>query len=72
MTAAALTPPDLISQVGLGIPMLFLYEISIFLVKIAEKKRAEKRAAEDAEMAELDAILAEDDDTDETDFNYDR
>ena len=72
IAAAALTPPDLISQVGLGVPMLFLYEISIFLVKIAEKKRAEKRAAEDAEMAELDAILAEDDDTDETDFNYDR
>ena len=39
---------------------------------MAEKKRAEKQAAEDAEMAELDAILAQDDDTDETDFNYGR
>ncbi len=72
IAAAALTPPDLISQVGLGIPLLFLYEISIFFVKMAEKKRAEKQAAEDAEMAELDAILAQDDDTDETDFNYGR
>ena len=72
IAAAALTPPDLISQVGLGIPLLFLYEVSIFFVKMAEKKRAEKQAAEDAEMAELDAILAQDDDTDETDFNYGR
>ncbi len=72
IAAAALTPPDLISQIGLGVPMLFLYEISIFLVKMAEKKRAQKQAAEDAEMAELDAILAKDDDTDETDFNYGR
>ena len=72
IAAAALTPPDLVSQIGLGIPLLILYEISIFFVKMAEKKRAEKQAAEDAEMAALDAILAKDDDTDETDFNYGR
>ncbi|HJN60476.1 MAG TPA: twin-arginine translocase subunit TatC [Alphaproteobacteria bacterium] len=72
IAAAALTPPDLISQVGLGVPMLFLYEVSIFFVAMAEKKRAERQAEEDAEMAALDAILAEDDDTDETDFNYGR
>jgi len=72
IAAAALTPPDLVSQIGLGVPLLVLYEISIFFVKMAEKKRAEKQAAEDAEMAALDAILAQDDDTDETDFNYGR
>ncbi len=72
VAAAALTPPDLISQVGLGVPLLFLYEVSIFLVKIVEKKRAQKRAAEEAEMAELDAILAQDDESEETDFNVDR
>jgi len=72
IAAAALTPPDLFSQVGLGVPMMFLYEVSIFLVKMAEKKRAEKQAEEEAEMARLDAILAADDNTDETDFNYGR
>ena len=72
IAASALTPPDLFSQIGLGVPMMFLYEISIFLGKMAEKKRAEKQAEEEAEMARLDAILAADDDTEETDFNYGR
>jgi len=37
--AAVLTPPDPITQIGLGIPLLFLYELSIFTVKIIEKKQ---------------------------------
>jgi len=37
--AALLTPPDLISQVGLGIPIIILYEISIRLAAIMERKR---------------------------------
>ncbi len=37
--AAVLTPPDPISQLGLGIPIYGLYEISIILVRFAEKKR---------------------------------
>lgn len=45
--AAVLTPPDIITQIGLAIPTLALYEISIFLVQAIEKKRAE----EDAERA---------------------
>tara|TARA_X000000368_G_scaffold220590_1_gene174086 strand:+ start:769 stop:1545 length:777 start_codon:yes stop_codon:yes gene_type:complete len=40
--AAILTPPDPISQIGLGIPVLLLYELSIFAVKYIEKKRSEK------------------------------
>lgn len=39
--AAVLTPPDLISQVGLGIPIIILYEISIIMARISERKRAE-------------------------------
>ena len=39
VVAAVLTPPDLISQVGLGIPILGLYEISIILARYVEKKR---------------------------------
>ena len=38
-SAAILTPPDLISQVGLGIPIIILYEISIRLAYLMEKKR---------------------------------
>ena len=41
-TAAILTPPDVISQIGLGVPILLLYEISILGTKLVEKKRAER------------------------------
>ena len=37
--AAILTPPDLISQIGLGVPIIILYEISIHLAAIMERKR---------------------------------
>jgi len=47
--AAVLTPPDLISQVGLAIPTLLLYEVAIFSVGMVEKKAAEERAAREAE-----------------------
>ncbi|MCH7539568.1 MAG: twin-arginine translocase subunit TatC [Proteobacteria bacterium] len=49
IAAAILTPPDVISQVGLALPILLLYEISIFLVRLSEKRRAAKEAAEEAE-----------------------
>ena len=38
--AAILTPPDPITQVGLAIPLLLLYELSIFTVKFIEKKKS--------------------------------
>ncbi|WP_168464197.1 twin-arginine translocase subunit TatC [Wolbachia endosymbiont of Ctenocephalides felis wCfeT] len=37
--AAILTPPDVLSQVGLAIPMLVLYELSILICRYIEKKR---------------------------------
>ena len=37
--AAILTPPDPITQVGLAIPLLLLYELSILTVKFTEKKK---------------------------------
>ena len=37
--AAVLTPPDPITQIGLALPLLFLYELSILAVKIIEKKK---------------------------------
>lgn len=42
--AAFLTPPDPISQLGLALPLLLLYELSIFSVRIVEKRRLAKEA----------------------------
>ena len=39
LVAALITPPDIISQVGLAVPIIFLYEISIFISKFFEKKK---------------------------------
>jgi sec-independent protein translocase protein TatC len=39
VAAAVLTPPDPVSQIALALPTLLLYELSIFAVKMAEKKR---------------------------------
>ncbi len=49
--AAIMTPPDIISQVGLAIPLYLLYEISIVSIRLTERKRAEREAAEDAAFA---------------------
>ena len=35
--AALVTPPDLISQIALGTPILLLYEISIWLIRWQEQ-----------------------------------
>ena len=45
--AAILTPPDPITQVGLAIPLLLLYELSIITVRFTEKKNI-KENLEDA------------------------
>ena len=49
--AAVITPPDVMSQFLLGIPVYLLYEASIWLVRAFERRRA-------AEEAELEAELA--------------
>ena len=43
--AAILTPPDPITQIGLAIPLLILYELSIFSVKFIEKKKLDNTDA---------------------------
>jgi sec-independent protein translocase protein TatC len=43
--AAVLTPPDVISQMSLALPLLVLYEGSIWSVRFVEKKAAAKAAA---------------------------
>ncbi len=51
VAAAILTPPDIPSQIGLAIPTIFLYEISIWCVRLVERRRAEREAEEAGEAA---------------------
>jgi sec-independent protein translocase protein TatC len=44
--AAILTPPDVLSQLSLAVPLMALYEMSIFSVRIVEKKAAAAAAGE--------------------------
>jgi sec-independent protein translocase protein TatC len=46
--AAILTPPDVISQLSLALPLMLLYEGSIWSVRYIEKKAAAARAREAA------------------------
>ena len=46
VAAAVLTPPDVISQLSLALPMLLLYEASVFSVSRMERLRARRRVAE--------------------------
>jgi len=47
LVAAFLTPPDPISQIGMAIPTVFLYEASILAVRILERRRATAASADD-------------------------
>ncbi|RVU39230.1 twin-arginine translocase subunit TatC [Hwanghaeella grinnelliae] len=44
VAAAVLTPPDPLSQLGLAIPIILLYEISIWCSVFIEKQKAEREA----------------------------
>jgi sec-independent protein translocase protein TatC len=46
--AAVLTPPDVLSQMSLAVPLIALYEGSIWSVRIVERRAAASRAAEAA------------------------
>jgi sec-independent protein translocase protein TatC len=47
--AALITPPDIVSQVMVAIPMIALYELSIFLCAICKKLRRRGRRNEQEE-----------------------
>ena len=48
-----LTPPDVVSQLALAVPLLAFYEISILIGSWIEKKQAEEdKKAEETEKAE--------------------
>jgi sec-independent protein translocase protein TatC len=46
---AVLTPPDMISQILMAVPILILYELSILSVAYVEKKRDERETQETSE-----------------------
>ncbi len=60
--AAIFTPPDPISQLTLAVPIILLYEISIWVARSIEKQRAKEKAAKSD---------GEDDDDDEDDEDED-
>ena len=47
VAAAVLTPPDVISQIGLAIPIFLLYELSILSVSVMERRRSRERHSKD-------------------------
>jgi len=49
--AAILTPPDVLSQMSLALPLVALYEGSIWSVRFVEKRAADERAAQAAAAA---------------------
>jgi len=61
VAAAILTPPDVISQIGLAVPTILLYELSIVAVRMVERRRA----AAEAESGIDDDVEDEVDDDDE-------
>ena len=75
IAAAILTPPDPISQISLAIPIILLYEVSIFSARLVEKRR---RAREGEEEKTSDGATGDGDgdgdeeQVEETDFNLGR
>ncbi|WP_283194720.1 twin-arginine translocase subunit TatC [Rhizobium sp. AN80A] len=46
VVAAVLTPPDPMSQIGLALPTIILYEIAIYAARLVERQRARDAATE--------------------------
>jgi sec-independent protein translocase protein TatC len=49
--AAVITPPDVLSQLLLAVPMWLLFEGSLLIMRVLERKDDEAKAAEEAEEA---------------------
>lgn len=54
VAAAILTPPDVISQIGLAVPILALYELSIISARFVERQAADRQAASEDGAADDD------------------
>ncbi|MBL8965809.1 MAG: twin-arginine translocase subunit TatC, partial [Spirochaetaceae bacterium] len=58
VAAAVLTPPDVVSQILLSLPMLGLYELSILILKVQGRSRARRERLEAEAETEGDATEA--------------
>ena len=47
---AVLTPPDIVSQLLLGIPLVLLYELALIAIWFTERKRKKEAAADGQEV----------------------
>lgn len=51
VVAAVLTPPDPISQIGLAVPTILLYEVSIWSARLIERSKERERLAREKQEA---------------------
>jgi sec-independent protein translocase protein TatC len=58
VAAAVLTPPDPVSQIGLALPTILLYEVSIFMARMIERGRKKDEALEKTEGAVVETPQA--------------
>jgi sec-independent protein translocase protein TatC len=59
VVAAVLTPPDPMSQIGLALPTILLYEISIYAARLVERQRSKQaveEASESSDVAKTDSV----------------
>jgi len=59
VVAAVITPPDPVSQIGLALPTILLYEVSIWLVRRIEAGRERDRLAREKQEAAESAEAAD-------------
>ncbi|MQW85815.1 twin-arginine translocase subunit TatC [Sinorhizobium saheli] len=52
VVAAVLTPPDPVSQIGLALPAILLYEISIYTARLVERRQAAEALAREVASAQ--------------------
>jgi|Deesub1362A_J573_1020465.scaffolds.fasta_scaffold04700_1 sec-independent protein translocase protein TatC len=64
IAAAVFTPPDVVSQILMALPLIMLYEVSIILVAAAQRKKARREAEMEAEWGGEDEKSADDEDGD--------
>jgi sec-independent protein translocase protein TatC len=55
VVAAVLTPPDPVSQIGLAVPTILLYEVAIWAARLVERNRESERVARERKDAEEEA-----------------
>lgn len=55
VVAAVLTPPDPVSQIGLALPTILLYEVSIWTARMIERTREKERVAREKKEAAQEA-----------------